>query len=158
MTKRRLMGSLFCLLLVAGLVGPSVGLGAPPVIERIDIEDKFADDELSEACGVEVTTTVRGHIITRTFSGEGTGVAELRTISLSFAATAGDRTFRFRDVGADIVRIEPDGTAVLSIIGQVPFAFAGVLKIDLETGDAILEPRDRSEQQLAKACAVLSGA
>jgi hypothetical protein len=43
------------------------------------------------------------------------------------------------------------------IIGQVPFGFAGVLKIDLETGDAILEPRDRSEEQIAAACAALTG-
>ena len=59
-------------------------------------------------------------------------------------ATADGRVFRFRDVGADVTRIEPDGTAVLLISGQVPFDFAGVLKIDLETGEAILEPRDRS--------------
>jgi hypothetical protein len=156
MTKRRLIGSLVCVFFVAGLVGPGVALGAAPVIERIDIDDEFADEELSEACGVAVTTTERGHIIIRTFPGEGTGVAELHTISISLAATAGDRTFRFRDVGADMIRIEPDGTAVLSITGQVPFAFAGVLKIDLETGEAILEPRDRSEKQLAKACAVLT--
>jgi hypothetical protein len=72
-------------------------------------------------------------------------------------ATADGRVFRFRDVGADVVRIEPDGTAVLSIAGHVPFAFASVLKIDLETGEAILEPRDRSEEELARACAVLTG-
>ena len=41
--------------------------------------------------------------------------------------------------GADVTRIEPDGTAVLLISGQVPFDFAGVLKIDLETGEAILD-------------------
>jgi hypothetical protein len=158
MTKRRLIGPLVCGLLLAGLVGPGVALGAAPVIERVDIEEQFADDFLSEACGVAVTTTLRGHFIVRTFSGEGTGVAELSTISFSLQATAGNRTFRFRDVGADLIRIEPDGTAVLSITGQVPFGFAGVLKIDLETGEAILEPRDRSEEQLAKACAVLTGA
>ncbi len=156
--KRRLIGSMVCVLLVAGLVGPGVALAAAPVIERIDVNEEFTDEILSEACGVAVTATGRGHIIVRTFPGDGTGVAELRTISISFAATAGNRTFRFRDVGADMVRIEPDGTAVLSIIGQVPFDFAGVLKIDLETGEAILEPRDRSAQQIAKACAVLTRA
>lgn len=155
---RRLFGSLVCALLVAGLVGPGVALGAAPVIERIDIDETFADDFLSEACGVPVTTTARGQIIARTFPGEGTGVAEVRSVNVSLTATAGDRTFHFRDVGADLVRIEPDGTAVLSIIGKVPFAFNGVLKIDLETGDAILEPRDIGEQQLAKACAVLNPA
>jgi hypothetical protein len=156
MTKRRLLGSLVSVLLVAGLVGPGVALGAAPVIERIDIEEEFVDELLSEACGVAVTTTARGFVIARTFPGEGTGVAELSTISISLTATAGNRTFRFRDVGADLIRIEPDGTAVLSITGQVPFGFAGVLKIDLETGEAILEPRDRSEEQIAKACSVLT--
>jgi hypothetical protein len=144
-------------LLVAALAVPGVSLAAAPEFERISVDETFVDEFLSGACGVTVTTTARGHIIVRTFSGEGTGVAELRTINLSLTATAGDRAIRFRDVGADLVRIEPDGTAVLSIIGQVPFDFAGVLKIDLETGEAILEPRDRSEEQLAKACAVLTG-
>jgi hypothetical protein len=72
-------------------------------------------------------------------------------------ATARDRTFRFRDVGADVIQIKPDGTLVLLISGQVPFAFAGVLKINPETEEVILEPRDRSEEQLAKACGVLTG-
>lgn len=155
---RRLFGSLVCALLVAGLAGPGVALGAAPVIERIDIDETFADDFLSEACGVPVTTTIRGRITFRTFPGEGTGAAQLNTVNFSLTATAGGDTFRFRDVGADLVRIEPDGTAVLSIIGKVPFAFNGVLKIDLETGDAILEPRDIGEQELAEACAVLNPA
>jgi hypothetical protein len=104
-----------------------------------------------------VTSHIQGKIIIRTFSGEGTGVAEVTSISVGVTATADGRVFRFRDVGADVVRIEPDGTAVLSTAGQVPFAFAGVLRIDLETGEAILEPRDRSEEQLARACAALTG-
>ena len=81
----------------------------------------------------------------------------MNTVNVGITATAEDRIFRFRDVGADVTRIEPDGTAVISIIGQVPFAFAGVLKIDLETGEAIFEPRDRSEEQVARACAALTG-
>jgi hypothetical protein len=127
------------------------------VIERITIDETFVDELLSEACGVTVTTTARGHITFKTFAGEGTGVAELTNINVGLTATAGDNTFRFRDVGIDQVRIEPDGTAVLMVTGQVPFEFAGALKIDLETGDVILEPHDRSEKQLAKACAKLTG-
>jgi hypothetical protein len=155
---RRLFGSLICALLIAGLVGPGVVLGAGPVIEQVDIDETFVDDFLSDACGVTVTTTIRGRITFRTFPGEGTGVAQLNTVNFILTATAGDRTFRFRDVGADLVRIEPDGTAILSIIGKVPFGFNGVLKIDLETGEAILEPRDIGAEQLAKACAVLNPA
>jgi hypothetical protein len=104
-----------------------------------------------------VTTRAQGHITVRTFEEDGTGVVEVRTINVVLTATADGRVFRFRDVGADVTRIEPDGTVVLLISGQVPFEFTGVLKIDLETGEAILEPRDRSEEQLARACAVLTG-
>ncbi len=104
-----------------------------------------------------MTSRLLGHITVRTFPGGGTGVAEVGTINVGVTATAAGRTFRFRDVGADVTRIEPDGTAVLSVSGQVPFDFAGVLKIDLETGEAIFEPRDRSEAQLARACAMLTG-
>ena len=140
----------------AGLTAPAVVGAAPPESERIVVDDEFEDEFLSEACGVPVTTRVQGHVIVRTFD-NGTGVVELRTVNLGFTATAGERTIRFRDVGADLVRIEPDGTAVLQVIGQVPGEFAGVLKIDLETGDVILEPRDRSEWQLERACAGLTG-
>jgi hypothetical protein len=156
MVRLRLVGLLAGVTALVGVVTPGVALGAPPAIERIDIDDTFADEFLTEECGVPVTTTARGHIIVRMFPGEGTGVAELTTVNVGFTATAGSNTFRFRDVGSDQVRIEPDGTAILSIRGQVPFDFAGVLKIDLETGEAILEPRDRSQQQLERACAALT--
>lgn len=142
-------------LAVAALVAPGA-FAAKPTIERIDIDETFDDEFLTEACGVPVTTHAEGHVIIRLFDGGGTGPAELGTINVGLTAVAGGRTFRFRDVGADLVRIEPDGTAILMIVGQVPFEFAGVLKIDLETGEAILEPKDRSEEQVEKACAALT--
>jgi hypothetical protein len=156
MTRRCITGWVASVLVLAGVLSPGVASGVPPTFERIAVDETFADEFLTEECGVAVTSRVRGQILVRTFSGEGTGVAELTTINVGVTATAADRIFRFRDVGADLVRIEPDGTAVLMITGQIPFAFAGVLKIDLETGEAILEPRDRSEKQLARACAALT--
>ena len=129
-------------------------LAQPPVMDRIQIDETFPDDFLTAVCGVPVTTTVRGQITTISFPGEGIGSTELTTINLSFTATAGDNTVRFKDVGADLVRVEPDGTAVLSVIGQIPFGFTGVLKIDLETGEAILEPQHFRD--VADACAVLT--
>jgi hypothetical protein len=59
---------------------------------------------------------------------------------VTLVATAGDNSVQFKDVGIDLVLVEPDGTAILMIIGQVPFEFTGVLKIDLATGEVILEP------------------
>ena len=156
MTRRCRLALSGVALVGAGLCGSSVVGAARPESERIVVDDEFEDDVLSEECGVPVTTRVQGHVILRTFDDSGTGVVSLNTISLSLTATAGDRIFRFRDVGADLVRIEPDGTAVLQIIGQVPFEFAGVLKVDLDTGEVILEPRDRSEWQIERACAALT--
>ena len=157
MTRGCPTGWLASVLVVAGLLSPGVGLGAAPTFERIAVDETFPDDSLTEECGVPVTTTVRGHVILREFSREGTGLMALNTLNLGLTATAGERTFRFRDVGGDLARIEPDGTAVLYITGQVPFEFAGVLKLDLETEEAFLEPRDRSEEQLARACKFLTG-
>ena len=142
-------------LLLAGLVAPSMGAGAKPVFERITVDESFDDEELSEACGVAVTSTLSGHVTLRTFPA-GSSVATVNTINIGITATAGGRTFRFRDVGADVARVEPDGTVVLLISGQVPFFFAGALKIDPETEEVILEPKDRSEAQIAKACAALT--
>ena len=132
-------------------------LAGKPAFERIAIDETALDPFLTDACGVPVTTRAQGQITTRTFAGGGTGPAVVRTINVALTATAGDNVFRFRDVGADIERIEPDGTAILMIIGQVPFAFTGVLKIDLETGDAILEPQHSTEDDLEAACATLTG-
>ena len=149
------MKRLFLLLVaaVAVLVAPTAFAGAP-TFDRIAIDETFADEFLTEACGVPVSTRVQGHIIVRTFAGEGTGGAEVRTINVGVTTMAGDNTYRLRDVGADVTRIEPDGTAVLLITGQVPFAFTGALKIDLETGEAILEPQH--EGRVEDACAALT--
>jgi hypothetical protein len=157
MSGRRASGWLVSVIALVGLVWAGVATGAAPTMERINVDETFVDDDLTEACGVPVTTTALGHVIVRTFSGEGTGIAQVNNISVGLTATTGDRTFRFRDVGADVVQIKPDGTLVLLITGQVPFAFAGVLKINPETEEVILEPRDRSEEQLAKACKALTG-
>ena len=144
-------------LLLAGLVAPSVGAGAKPVFERITIDESFVDEELSEACGVPVTGTALGHVTLRTFPGEGPGLSTVNTINVGITLNADGRTFRLRDVGADIARVEPDGSVVLLISGQVPFFFAGALKIDPETEEVLLEPKDRSEAQIARACKVLAG-
>ena len=157
MTRRCRTGWLASVLVLAGLLSPGVGLGAAPTFERIEVDDTFVDEQLSEACGVTATVTLQGQVTLRTFQGEGTGLVTLKTLNLAATITADGRTVRVRDVGGDLTRIEPDGTVLLYITGQVPFGFAGVLIIDPETEEVILEPRDRSEEQVAKACKFLTG-
>ena len=156
MSGKTVSAWLLGLLVLAALLAPAAS-AAKPTFEVIEIDESFSDEFLSEECGVAVTTHVEGKIVRRTMDDSGTGLAGVSTVNLAFSATAGDNTIRFRDVGADLVRIEPDGTATLMIIGRLPFDFTGVLKIDLETGDAILEPQHSTAGDLDKACATLAG-
>jgi hypothetical protein len=155
MTRRGVLAWLGGILLVAAVLAPGA-LAGKPTFERITVDETFADDFLTEACGVPVTTHAEGHVILRTFAGGGTGPAQINTLSIALTATAGDNTYRFRDVGADHAQVMPDGTIVLMIIGQVPFGFAGVLKINPETEEVLHEPQANREDRVEDACAALT--
>jgi hypothetical protein len=155
MTRRRGIACLAGILIVAAALAPGA-LAGKPTIERITVDETFADDFLTDECGVPVVTHVSGQIAVRTFSGDGTGPAQISTLNIAVTATSGDNTYRFRDVGADHVQIAPDGTEILMIIGQIPFGFTGVLKIDLATGDVIHEPHHSLEGRVEDACAALT--
>jgi hypothetical protein len=156
MTRRGITAWLaLIMVVVAAAVAPGAS-AAPPTFERFDIDDTGVHEFLTEECGVEVTFHEEGFVIVRTFSDEGTGPVELVSISIGFTVTAGENTFTFRDVGADLIRVDPDGTAILMAIGQLPFRFTGVLMLDLETGEAILEPQHSLEGEIEEACAALT--
>jgi hypothetical protein len=151
MTRRRLALLLATLGLVVSVgVGASSAIAAPP--EVITFTDTFHDDFLSDACGVDVTTTVNGTIRIRTFD-RTTGLIEADTVNVDLTATAGDNTFRFRDVGSDVFLQREDGVVHL-VTGQVPFAFTGVLKINETTGEVLFEPQHTVSTD--RACAVLT--
>lgn len=155
MSGKTVSAWLLGLLVVAALLAPAAS-AAKPTFVVIEVDATSLDPFLSAACGVTVTTHAEGKIVRRLMDDTGTGTAAVTSVNIALTATAGDNTFRFRDVGADLVRIEPDGTAILMIIGQLPFDFTGVLMIDLETGDAILEPQHSTAEELEQACAVLT--
>ena len=156
MARRVGIAGLAGLVVLGALLVPGA-IAGKPVLERFDVDETAPDPFLTAACGVAVTTQAEGHVIVRTFDGGDAGPAVVRTLNIGLTASAGDNVVRFRDVGADVELIEPDGTAILLIVGQVPFDFTGVLKIDLETGEAILEPQHSTEEDLDAACAILAG-
>jgi hypothetical protein len=152
---KRLILWLGLVAVVGALIGPSA-LAAKPTLERVEVNDLgVVDPFLSSACGVPVTIDIVGHVIIRTFDGSG-GPERLQTLNLVVTAHAGDNVYRVRDVGADLTRVAPDGTVILMIIGQVPFGFTGVLKLNAETGEAILEPQHSLEERVEDACAALT--
>jgi len=138
---------------IAVVIAPGAFAGKP-TMERVDVDETFADGFLTAECGVAVTTRIQGHIIFRTFAGGGN--VELNTLNFALTAMAGDNTYRFRDVGADHVQVKKDGTEILMVIGQIPFGFIGVLKINLTTGEVIHEPGRDISGRLAEACAALT--
>lgn len=156
MGSKRRISILVSVIVLTGLLTPGVALAAQPTIERIDVSETFADADLSADCGVPVTTTLDGHLIIRTFEDRTTGVTEVSTINFGFTATSEHGQFRFRDVGADVTRIQPDGTIVISIIGQVPFEFTGITREDGDGNVIFQSGGDRSDKQLAVACARLA--
>jgi hypothetical protein len=140
MRRRRISGLLAVLgALFVVVLGATAAAAQAPVKEVIQVDDAFVDEALSEECGVEVTVTQTGRVTVFTFP-DGRVLQEMTTLNLETVFTAGDNQIRVRDVGIDQVRVAPDGTVILSIVGQVPLGFTGVLKINLETGEVILEP------------------
>jgi hypothetical protein len=146
--------------LVAGVlvVGASA---AKPTIVRIQVDEGGPDAEITAACGFPVNFAAIGHVTVRTWEGKVKGLTDLTTLNVRVTFTGNGNTVGIHDVGADKVRIAPDGTVILSIIGQIPFetdftdtGFHGVLKVNLDTGEVLHEPR-HTTGSIAALCAAL---
>jgi hypothetical protein len=101
-----------------------------------------------------VTTAVDGRITFLVFPDRPIGVQDLTSVHVNVVATGGDNRVVFKDVGVDVLRVTLAGTAILMIVGQVPFEFTGVLKINLTTGEVILKPHHTVDT--TRACGLLT--
>ena len=125
--------------LLVVVLGATGAAAQAPEKEVIQVNVTFDDEALTEECGVPVTTTATGRVTIFTLPDRKV-LQDLSTVNVSVVAAAGDNQIRVRDVGIDQVRQQPDGTVILSIVGQVPLDFIGVLKLNLDTDEVILEP------------------
>jgi hypothetical protein len=140
MWRQRTTGVLAVLgALLVVVLGATGAAAQAPEKEVIQVNVTFDDEALTEECGVPVTTTATGRVTIFTLPDRKV-LQDLSTVNVSVVATAGDNQIRVRDVGISQVRQQPDGTVILSIVGQVPLDFIGVLKLNLDTGEVILEP------------------
>jgi len=155
------MRKLLCTVAVSvGLAGlllvgaPLVASAAAPERETITFSETWQDEFLTEACGVDVTSTANGRITMLTFPDRPVGPQDLTSIHVDFLSTAGNNSVRVKNVGIDLVRVEPDGTVILMGTGQSPFGFAGVFKVNLTTGEVIMEPQHTIDT--TRACHLLT--
>ena len=155
-SRRRLLTAVTVALAAAAALPSGAMSAGPPTIEHVEIDRLRADPGLTAACGVDVTARVQGHVATRTFPGTGTGPAELVTLNITVTAIAGANRYMFRLVGANLVRVQPDGTVTLTATGQEAFEWTGALTINLTTGEVTLEPRHDLAGQLQEACEALT--
>ena len=153
---RRLLAAIPVVFAAAAALASGAMSAGQPTIEHVDIDRLRPDPALTAACGVEVTADVQGHVVVRTYPGAGTGPVELVTLNITVTAMAGGNSYPFRVVGANLIRVDPDGSVTLTATGQQPFEWTGALKIDLTTGDVILEPRHSPTGQLQEACESLT--
>jgi hypothetical protein len=156
MPRRRRSGRLAIgVLVLTGAFGAGVAPGAPPTIVREEIDETFVDEFLSEACGVKATAHVTGSLTTR--EREGGGVLIVSTVNAIGVITSEFGSFRVKNVGSDATRVTRDGQVIVSLRGQVPFWFKGVLKFDGTTDEWLNEPNlAAGERQVERACAVLN--
>ncbi len=139
---------------VAALV-PASAAGAPPTFVREDIDETFVDEGPSEACGVEATVHLTGHSTSRVR--EGNGVREIFTVNLTGIITSEFGSFKVKDVGSDATRVTRTGQVIVSIRGQAPFFFKGVMKFDGTTEEPLNNPNFAAgEGQIERACAALN--
>ena len=127
-----------------------------PEFERISVNDSGVDAFFSNLCGFQVIATSVGHITVRTSPDRTVGAVAVVTVNVQTTLSANGNEYTFRNVGADVLRITPEGELILSIIGQLPFSFTGVLKINLSTDEVVLEPHHSTEGDLNDVCATLA--
>jgi hypothetical protein len=129
--KRRRSSGLLAVLgaLFVVVLGATAAAAQAPVKEVIQVDDTFVDPVLSAECGVEVTVTQTGQVTIITFP-DGKVLQSVSPLNLAVVFSA----------GVDQVRVQRDGSLILSIVGQVPVGFTGVLKINPETEEVLQEP------------------
>ena len=146
---RRLSTAALAACLLAAVVVPTVAAGKPDriVIDQADFTP-IIDEIVDGACGVDLETSVRGHVIISIWSdAEGNVIDEIDRFSTRFwfRNPATGEIYRFSDAGPDMYEFDYEaGTITYSIIGRsaTGSAVAGrvVLLLDLETGEQIGDP------------------
>ena len=142
--------------LIVAACGASAAAGAAPTVLRFTVDETFADDVLTQACGFPVQTTVKGVVIFRIFEQTGaTGVVGVISSDIGATAMAGGNTYRLpRSAGVDLLLLLPSG--LYDIVAGQQFELAGVTISNVITGDVLVAPHHSTSVATADICAALA--
>jgi hypothetical protein len=129
------------LAIVATLLLAAPAAAAKPVMEKIQINDIGVVDEfLTEACGFEVLVDVTGHVIFRTWlDTDGNPIREVNNFAIQARFYTEAASFSTVDVGADRVTHNPDGSILLTVIGNIqPIQLPGLGLVYVDVGRTVL--------------------
>jgi hypothetical protein len=109
------------LTVLASLLVTAPAAAAQPLIEHVPIRDIGIYDEfLSEECGFDVWVDAIGVITFRVWlDAEDNPIREVNNFGLRLTYYSEFGSIRTQDVGADRVIYHPDGSVVLTVIGNV---------------------------------------
>lgn len=100
------------------VVGPAAA--AKPMMDRLDLDESFLDEFLTDVCGFDVFLDVGGHIIFRVWTdADGNPTHEVNNFAVMLTWSSASGSVSTVDVGADRVIFNPDGSITISVIGNV---------------------------------------
>jgi hypothetical protein len=108
------------LAITACLVVASPAAAAKPQMERVDVDEHFLDEFLTDACGTDVFADITGHSTFRTWTdAEGNPTRDLNNFAIKVTWSSAFGSVSTVDVGADRAIYHPDGSITLTVIGNV---------------------------------------
>ena len=131
---RRIALILASALLAIGVFASPAAAGKP-LIDRVDIDESFRDDFLSEVCGTDIWVDVTGHAIFRIYGDVNDPIRELNTFAIRRTIYSANGSISTVDVGPDRVWYNDDGSIDLFVTGNIgPLQVPGKGRVVANTG------------------------
>jgi hypothetical protein len=148
---------------------------AKPEFERIQIDDHFVDEFLSDECGTEITADVTGHINARAWVDANDELThEVVNFAIQIRWSSEHGSIFAHDVGVDRITYLDDGSIIQAVIGGVQsFTAQGMGRVYADVGRTVLhitfddvgnasvevisQSGQHDEDQTGAICSVLGG-
>ena len=137
----------------SGLAVPSAS-AAGPTVTQITINEQFTGQFLADACGYlgPVTILVQGHATVLEFADPGRAPVFVNPVHFLVTYLVNGTGVTVREIGGNVARLTPDG--LVQVSGGQSLQFTGVIKVNTDTGEVLLEPHHSLDAQVTEVCAL----